>query len=96
MPLAVRIQEIVISSPDFSLDTLCQRQYIFFMKKFPPRRTHSQPLQVRVAPKLYKLYKEAASASGLSLSAWARERLTQAARRELRSAGMVAGEVKSR
>ncbi len=66
------------------------------MKRTQPKRTHSQPLQVRVAPDLYKLYEEAANASGLSLSAWARERLTQAARRELRSAGMVAGEVKSR
>jgi predicted HicB family RNase H-like nuclease len=61
------------------------------MKKAHPRRTHSQPLQVRVAPDLYKLFEDAASASSLSLSAWARERLTQAARRELRHAGMVGG-----
>jgi len=66
------------------------------MKKAQPKRTHSQPLQVRVAPDLYKLFEEAANASSLSLSAWVRERLTQTARRELRQAGMVAGEREAR
>jgi len=41
-------------------------------------------LQVRVLEREYSFFKEAAEESGLDLSAWVRERLLQAARKELR------------
>ncbi len=41
-------------------------------------------MQVRVQPKEYESFKEAAGASGLDLSAWVRQQLIQAARREMR------------
>lgn len=54
------------------------------MKKKAPSRKHDKPLQVRVFGELLKLYREAAEASGLSLSGWVRDRLTKAARKELK------------
>jgi len=41
-------------------------------------------LQVRVQGREYVSFKEAAESSGLDLSAWVRERLLQAAKKELR------------
>jgi len=41
-------------------------------------------MQVRVQTREYKSFKEAAELSGLDLSAWVRQQLLQAARKELR------------
>lgn len=41
-------------------------------------------MQVRVRNREYQSFKEAAELSGLDLSAWVRQHLLQAARRELR------------
>lgn len=96
LPLALRVKRKVNPGKDFSIDKRCQWQYILCMKKPQLKRKHDRPLQIRVAQELYELFESAANASGLSLSAWVRDRLTQTARRELRQAGMVAGELKPR
>jgi predicted HicB family RNase H-like nuclease len=54
------------------------------MKKEQPSRQFDKPLQVRVTPEQHKMFLDAAGASGLKLSAWARTRLMQAARRDLK------------
>jgi uncharacterized protein (DUF1778 family) len=41
-------------------------------------------MQVRVQDREYELFKQAASESGLDVSGWVRERLLQAAKKELR------------
>ena len=41
-------------------------------------------MQVRVQAREYKSFKEAAELSGLDLSAWVRQQLLQAARKEMR------------
>jgi len=56
------------------------------MKKEEPSRQFDKPLQVRVTPEQKKQFAEAAMVSGLSLSAWARARLIQAARKDLKQA----------
>ena len=43
-------------------------------------------MQVRLRDAEYKTFREAADSSGLDLSAWVRERLRQAARKDLRAA----------
>ena len=52
----------------------------------PPDQTKGKILQVRVEEAEREGFKAAASLSGLDLSAWARERLRAAARKELTSA----------
>ncbi|MGD0264203.1 MAG: toxin-antitoxin system HicB family antitoxin [Candidatus Methylomirabilota bacterium] len=54
------------------------------VKREQPSRQFDKPLQVRVTPEQKEHFGEAAKASGLSLSAWARARLIQAARRDLK------------
>jgi uncharacterized protein (DUF1778 family) len=53
-----------------------------------PKKTKGESrdrlLQVRVQAREYKYFKEAAQIAGLDLSAWVRERLLQATRKELR------------
>ncbi|HEY1603520.1 MAG TPA: hypothetical protein VGG64_28225 [Pirellulales bacterium] len=44
-------------------------------------------MQVRVQPKEYDSFKEAADSSGLDLSAWVRQQLLLAARRDIRKYG---------
>ena len=61
--------------------------FLGMKKKTAFSRKHSKPLQVRVVPAFYDLFVMAAEASGLTLSAWSRERLVQAARRDLKQAG---------
>ncbi|HWT81291.1 MAG TPA: hypothetical protein VN648_21065 [Candidatus Methylomirabilis sp.] len=56
------------------------------MKLPPPKRRFNRPLQVRVTPAQYAQFTRAAKASGLTLSAWARTRLIQMARRDRREA----------
>lgn len=56
------------------------------MKPTRPDRQFNKPLQVRVTPAQYGQFGRAAKAAGLTLSAWARARLIQAARRDLREA----------
>jgi len=56
------------------------------MKSPPAKRRYNRPLQVRVTPAQYAQFTRAAKASGLTLSAWARTRLIQMARRDLREA----------
>jgi len=56
------------------------------MKPPLPKRRFNRPLQVRVTPAQYAQFNRAAKASGLTLSAWARARLIQAARRDFREA----------
>jgi len=57
----------------------------------PPMKPKGQnlqfpkPLQVRVAPEQHAQFVKAAQASGLTLSAWARTRLLQAAKKDLQS-----------
>jgi len=46
--------------------------------------TRGKLLQVRLQEREYLSFKEAAEASGLDLSAWVRERLLQATRKEMR------------
>jgi predicted HicB family RNase H-like nuclease len=56
----------------------------------PPKRpgqARDKLLQVRVQECEYVSFKEAAEQSGLDLSAWVRERLRQAARKELAELG---------
>lgn len=55
------------------------------MMKNPPKRKHDRPLQVRVSAEMAEYFQRAAAAAGLSLSGWARDRLLQTARRELKS-----------
>jgi len=50
----------------------------------PEGQTRERLLQVRVLEKEYSSFKEAAEQSGLDLSAWVRERLVQALRKELK------------
>jgi predicted HicB family RNase H-like nuclease len=55
----------------------------------PPKdedRLHSESLLVRVEVNEKEAFKDAAALAGVSLSAWARERLRQVASRELKSA----------
>jgi hypothetical protein len=54
------------------------------VKREQPSRQFDKPLQVRVTPEQKDQFEGAAKASGLSLSAWARARLIQAARRDLK------------
>ena len=54
------------------------------MKSSPPPRQFNTPLQVRVTGAQSTQFRKAAKVSGLTLSAWARARLIQAARRDLR------------
>ena len=51
-----------------------------------PARQFAKPLQVRITPEQHGQFLDAAKASGLTLSAWARQRLLQAARRDLKQA----------
>ena len=53
----------------------------------PPDQTKGKILQVRVEEVERAGFKAAAALAGLDLSAWARERLRTAARKELSSAG---------
>jgi len=66
-----------------SLDQICHRHYRPGMKSPPAKRRFNRPLQVRVTPAQYAQFTRAAKASGLTLSAWARTRLIQAARRDV-------------
>jgi uncharacterized protein (DUF1778 family) len=50
-------------------------------------RKKSTPLQIRAEPEEKATFYRAAEVSGLAFSAWARERLRAAARRDLRDAG---------
>ncbi len=52
--------------------------------KKKPDQTRAKMLQVRVQQSEYVAFKEAAEQSGLDVSAWVRERLIQAARKEAR------------
>ncbi len=56
------------------------------MRPIPPKRQFNTPLQVRVTAAQAAQFRRAAKAAGLTLSAWARARLIQAARRDLREA----------
>lgn len=47
----------------------------------------SDVVQIRVSPQEKQAFQDAASGSGLALSAWMRERLRRAARIELEDAG---------
>lgn len=49
----------------------------------PEGQARERLLQVRVLEKEYASFKEAAEQSGLDLSAWVRERLIQAYRKEV-------------
>jgi hypothetical protein len=53
----------------------------------PPDQTKGKILQVRVEDAEREGFRAAAVLAGLDLSAWARERLRTAARKELTSAG---------
>lgn len=57
------------------------------MKKDQPSRQYDKPFQVRVTPEQHAQFSEAAKSSGVTLSAWARQRLIQAARKDLKQAG---------
>jgi uncharacterized protein (DUF1778 family) len=50
-------------------------------------RKKSTPLQIRAEPEEKATFYRAAEVSGLAFSAWARERLRAAARKDLRDAG---------
>lgn len=54
------------------------------VKREQPSRQFDKPLQIRVTPEQKEQFEEAAKVSGLSLSAWVRARLIQAARRDLK------------
>jgi hypothetical protein len=54
----------------------------------PEGEAREKLLQVRLLEREYADFKEAADQSGLDLSAWVRERLRQAVRRELRELRM--------
>jgi uncharacterized protein (DUF1778 family) len=49
-------------------------------------RTHSAALRIRLFPEQEAAIREAAGLAGISISAWIRERLTRAARREISQA----------
>ena len=68
------------------LDQIWHRHYRPGMQSPPAKRRYNRPLQVRVTPAQYAQFTRAAKASGLTLSAWARTRLIQMARRDLREA----------
>ncbi len=53
--------------------------------KKPKGEARSKLMQVRVQIGEYANFRKAAGASGLDVSAWVRERLIQAVRKELRS-----------
>ena len=53
-------------------------------RQYPPLN-YSTAMQVRVSREQYALFGKVAKASGLTLSSWARERLIQAAKRDLPS-----------
>lgn len=50
----------------------------------PEGETRERLLQVRVLEREYATFKDAAEQSGLDLSAWVRERLIQASRKEVK------------
>ena len=52
----------------------------------PDIETRKKLLQVRLLQGEYDVFKQAAESAGLDLSAWVRERLRQAARRDLKAA----------
>jgi uncharacterized protein (DUF1778 family) len=54
-----------------------------------PEKTKADYLEVRVEAVEKSAFREAADIAGLALSAWVRERLREAARKELKSAGRV-------
>ena len=87
LPLAVLCQGVnALIHEIFSLDVACQWHYIGCMEKPQPKRKHDRPLQIRATNELVDLFHKAADAAGLNFSAWARARLIQAARRELKVA----------
>ena len=54
--------------------------------KKPEGQARAKLLQVRLLDGEYVVFKEAAVSAGLDLSAWVRERLRYAARKDLRAA----------
>lgn len=66
---------------------LCKVIYKLAMAN--PKRTNSKTdvLLVRMTPGEKQAFKDAAELAGIPLSAWMRERLRRAARRELEEAG---------
>lgn len=46
-------------------------------------KTHSAALRIRLLPEQEELIRQAAELAGISISAWIRERLIRAARREI-------------
>lgn len=50
-------------------------------------KTHSAALRIRLLPEHEELIRQAAELAGISISAWIRERLIRAARREIGQAG---------
>ena len=52
--------------------------------------TRTERLEVRLEPEEKEAFQRAAAFSGVGLSSWIRERLRQAARRELKGAGETA------
>jgi predicted HicB family RNase H-like nuclease len=64
-------------------------QYTYGMPrpKKPKGQAREKLMQVRVQPKEYDSFKEAADSSGLDLSAWVRQQLLLAARRDIRKYG---------
>jgi uncharacterized protein (DUF1778 family) len=51
-------------------------------------RTKAETLDVRIEPAEKQAFKDAADLAGLAVSAWVRERLRQAARKELGDSGL--------
>lgn len=49
-------------------------------------KTQSATLRIRLFPEQEEMIREAAELAGISISAWIRERLTRAARREISQA----------
>jgi hypothetical protein len=70
------------SLKELSLNPHSNAQYTSAMSPREMRR-HSAVLQVRVKPQHKQLIEKAADKAGLNISNWTRERLIQAARKEL-------------
>ena len=63
------------------LDALSVQDKLTLMAE-KAERTRERPLQVRLTEQEMRLFRRAADASGLSLSAWVRDRLRRTARAE--------------
>jgi hypothetical protein len=87
VPLAVHFKRKSAYPKNNLLTGVANGNTLSSMKKEQPPRQFAKPFQVRVTPEQHEQFLQSARTSGLTLSAWARARLIQAARKDLKQNG---------